>query len=74
MRQNLRSILWNGEYIDRDFRAEQGQITSEGSVREFFTGNAFYTTAARRMTRNILPDCILPEDITRRLGQEDFYA
>ena len=52
----------------------QGQITSEGSVREFFTGNAFYTTAARRMTRNILPDCILPEDITRRLGQEDFYA
>ncbi len=52
----------------------QGQITSEGSVREFFTGNAFYTTAARRMTRNILPDCILPEDITRRLRQEDFYA
>lgn len=49
----------------------QGRITSEGSVREFFTENAFYTTAARRMTRNILPDCIFPEDILARLKKEE---
>jgi energy-coupling factor transport system ATP-binding protein len=46
----------------------QGQITSEGTVREFFTENSFYTTGARRMSQNILPDCILPEDILNRLS------
>lgn len=45
-----------------------GQIINSGDTREFFLTNTFYTTAACRMTRGILPDCILCRDILEKMG------
>lgn len=51
-------------YADRCAMFFDGGITSEDSSREFFAGKSFYTTAANRMARNILPYAVLAEDIT----------
>lgn len=53
-----------------------GALISEGTVREFFAGNTFYTTAAARMAEGILPDCLLCKDIVERIiddGEEDAF-
>ena len=47
-----------------------GSLISEGPVREFFAGNAYYTTAAARMADGILPDCLMCRDIVRQVGEE----
>lgn len=39
------------------------EIISFGPTREFFAENVYYTTAAARMTRGILKDCLVAEDI-----------
>lgn len=41
----------------------QGSIVTEGEPRSFFTGNSFYTTAANRMSRGVLPAAITAEDV-----------
>lgn len=43
------------------------EIISFGPTREFFAENVYYTTAAARMTRGILKDCLVAEDITAAL-------
>ena len=45
-----------------------GVIAAQGSPRAFFSGNSFYTTAANRMARHLLPDAITPEDIIAACG------
>lgn len=45
-----------------------GRLTSEDAPRAFFAGKSFYTTAANRMSRNIIRDAVLPEDIIAVLG------
>lgn len=52
-----------------------GALISEGPVRDFFAGNAFYTTAAARMAEGILPDCLLCEDIVEQIsdGEGDAF-
>ena len=45
-----------------------GEIVSEGSPREFFKGKSFYTTEAGRMSRGIVEDAILCEDIISAVG------
>ena len=40
-----------------------GVIAAQGTPRAFFSGNSFYTTAANRMARHLLPDAVTPEDI-----------
>lgn len=45
-----------------------GAIVSEGTPREFFCGNGFYTTAAHRISRGILSEsAVTVEEITRIL-------
>lgn len=44
-----------------------GEIISFGPTREFFAENVYYTTAAARMTRGILKDCLVAEDIMAAL-------
>ncbi len=44
-----------------------GEIVSKGDTRTFFSGNAFYTTAANRLCRKIFPKAILTEDIINQL-------
>jgi len=41
----------------------QGTIVTEGEPRSFFSGNSFYTTAANRMSRELLNEAITVEDV-----------
>lgn len=45
-----------------------GSIVAEGTPRAFFSGNSFYTTAANRMAREILPQAVTVEDIITCCG------
>ena len=45
-----------------------GAICAEGTPREFFSGNRFYTTAANRMARRLLPEAVTPEEVIRACG------
>ena len=44
-------VEFAAEYADRCALFFRGEITSEGSPADFFSGNSFYTTAVSRMTR-----------------------
>ncbi len=50
-------------YADRCAMFFDGCITAENNSRNFFCGNSFYTTSANRMSRGIISDAILAEDI-----------
>ncbi|MDQ7094888.1 ATP-binding cassette domain-containing protein [Desulfosporosinus sp. PR] len=54
------------EYGDRCALLFDGEIVSEGSPREFFAGNSFYTTAANRMARGIFPQAVTCKDVIRQ--------
>lgn len=56
------------EYADRIGMIFAGQLTSEGTPEEFFAGKSFYTTAANRMARNLLPKAILASDLICATG------
>ena len=40
-----------------------GSIVAEGTPREFFSGNSFYTTPANRMARHIISKAVTVDDI-----------
>lgn len=42
-----------------------GEIVHTALTRSFFAGNSFYTTAANRMARGIVPAAIIDEDVIR---------
>lgn len=56
-------------YADRVALLFDGEIVSEGTPRTFFAANSFYTTAANRMSRGLLPDCITVDDVVRGCGE-----
>jgi len=45
-----------------------GNIVSANEPRAFFSGNSFYTSAANRMARELLPDVVTPNDVVSALG------
>ena len=45
-----------------------GGVVTEGPPRDFFSGNSFYTTAANRMARPLLPRAVTPEDLILACG------
>ncbi len=61
-------IEFCAEFADRCALVFDGNITSVNTPREFFKGKSFYTTAANRMARTVLPDAVLPEDIIKACG------
>ena len=61
-------IEFCAEFADRCALFFDGNITSVTTPREFFKGKSFYTTAANRMARTVLPDAVLPEDIIKACG------
>ncbi|MFA7637273.1 MAG: ATP-binding cassette domain-containing protein, partial [Monoglobales bacterium] len=61
-------IEFCSKYAHRCGMLFDGVIVSEGAPRGFFTGKSFYTTAANRMARSIMPDALLAEDIIFALG------
>lgn len=56
------------EYADRCALFFDGNIVTESSPREFFSGNSFYTTAANRMARNVIEDAVTARDIIVACG------
>lgn len=63
-------IEFCAENTDRCMMLFDGDIVSQGEPRTFFAGKQFYTTAANRMSRDIIPDAVLAEDIIEALGGE----
>ena len=51
------------EYAHRCGMFFDGNIVAEGTPREFFSGNSFYTTPANRMARHLIPNAVTVEDI-----------
>ena len=47
-----------------------GSIVAEGTPREFFSGNRFYTTPANRMARHLIPKAVTVSDIIGCCGGE----
>ncbi|MBQ6164303.1 MAG: ATP-binding cassette domain-containing protein [Clostridia bacterium] len=58
------------EYADRCAMLFDGVLLGEGSARDFFGENSFYTTAACRIAKNIVPGAVLTDDVIRALGAE----
>ena len=61
-------IEFCAQFADRCAMLFDGAIVSEGAPREFFAGKSFYTTAANRMARHILPEAVLADDIITACG------
>ena len=45
-----------------------GNIVAQDTPRNFFSGNNFYTTAANRMARALIPNAVTPEDVITVCG------
>lgn len=63
-------VTFCAEYAHRCGLFFDGSIVAEGTPREFFSGNNFYTTPANRMARHLLPDAVTVEDIIACCGGE----
>ncbi|MDR1464952.1 MAG: ATP-binding cassette domain-containing protein [Oscillospiraceae bacterium] len=55
------------EYADHCALFFDGQVVAEHPPRAFFSGNSFYTSAANRMARQILPEAVTANDIIAAL-------
>lgn len=63
-------IEFCAKYADRCALFFDGNIVTEAEPRTFFSGNSFYTTAANRMARDVLPQAVTPEDVIAACGGE----
>ena len=61
-------IEFCAEHADRCALFFDGNIVTENTPREFFSGNSFYTTSANRMARHVLPEAVTAVDIIQALG------
>lgn len=61
-------IEFCAEYADRAALFFDGAVASLGTARSLFSGNSFYTTAAGRMAKGMIPSAVLPRDITEAFG------
>jgi len=61
-------IEFCADHTDRCALFFDGGIVTENPPREFFSGNSFYTTAANRMARHILPKAVTVNDVIHALG------
>ena len=56
------------EFASRCALFFDGGITAEGTPRAFFSGNCFYTTAADRIARELLPGAVTVRDVAAACG------
>ena len=56
------------KYADRCALFFDGGIVTEDAPQPFFAGKSFYTTAANRMARHLLPEAVTAEDILSACG------
>ena len=57
-------------YADRCGLFFDGGIVTIDAPQPFFAGKSFYTTAANRMARHLLPNAVTPEDVILACGGE----
>ncbi len=67
-------IEFCAKYADRLGMFFNGAIVSEDNPRAFFSGKSFYTTAANRMARAVLPKAVLDEDIISAVGGRQYIS
>ena len=63
-------VTFCAEYAHRCGMFFDGNIVAEGTPREFFSGNSFYTTSANRMARHIIPEAVTVDEIIACCGGE----
>ena len=63
-------IPFCAEYAHKCGLFFDGSIMAEGTPREFFSGNSFYTTPANRMARHLIPKAVTVADIIGCCGGE----
>jgi len=56
------------EHADRCALFFDGGIVTEGTPRDFFSGNNFYTTSTNRIARNFLPEAVTAADLIASCG------
>ena len=56
-------VAFCAQYAHRCGLFFDGGIVTEGTPREFFSGNSFYTTSANRMARELFPQAVTAEDV-----------
>ena len=61
-------IEFCAKYADRCALFFDGNIVTEAEPKTFFSGNSFYTTAANRIARDVLPEAVTPEDVISACG------
>ncbi len=61
-------IEFCAEHADRVALFFDGNIVTEGTPHEFFSGNNFYTTSACRIARDIIPDAVTVRDVIESIG------
>ena len=61
-------IEFCAEYTDHCAMFFDGSIVTEGTPRDFFAGNSFYTTAANRMSRHVVPGLVTVADVVQAIG------
>lgn len=61
-------IEFCAEYADRLAMFFDGGVIAEGTPRDVLAGNSFYTTAAGRIARGILPGAVTANEIIAALG------
>ena len=63
-------VTFCAEYAHKCGLFFDGSIVAEGTPREFFSGNSFYTTPANRMARHLIPKAVTVADIIGCCGGE----
>lgn len=63
-------IEFCAQYADSCAMFYDGQIVAQDTPKKFFSGNSFYTTAANRMCRQLLPEAVTPEQVIEACGGE----
>lgn len=56
-------IEFCAEYAQRCAMFFDGNIVTEGTPQDFFSGNSFYTTSANRMARGIISNAVTVDDV-----------
>ena len=63
-------VAFCAEYAHKCGLFFDGSIVTEGTPREFFSGNSFYTTPSNRMARHMIPQAVTVADIIGCCGGE----
>ena len=63
-------VAFCAQYAHRCGLFFDGTIVAEGTPREFFSGNNFYTTCANRMARDLVPQAVTAQDVISCCGGE----